>query len=153
MLFLLRFVAPRPLCTLARLHGFHNFHSSTFSSRCSFLNHMGPIKYTFYKSVASFRSQSTFTETSYLATNGRYFWILEVLKRPYCILYIFFILGHFKRFRTPIFYLKTVVVAQLVKPEIRGSNPKTGKILSINCTFKKTRTRGREWAIFKKDMS
>ena len=55
-------------------------------------------------------------------------------------------------------WIWAVVVAQLVErstPEIRGSNPNIGKILSTICTLKKRKDenkekRGREWSIFKK---
>ena len=51
-----------------------------------------------------------------------------------------------------------VAVAQLVerslpRPEIRGSNPDIGEILSTTCSIEKTkrkRKRAREWPIFKK---
>ena len=52
-----------------------------------------------------------------------------------------------------------VVVAQLVErslltPEIRGSNPDIGKVLSTNCTIEKTKIKKKrpEWPNLKKNL-
>ena len=61
-----------------------------------------------------------------------------------------------KREELPTLMLKWgMLVAQLVErshptPEIRSSNPDIGKILYTNCKIYKTKNKGWEWPIIKK---